>query len=63
MGCRNETVYIMACPRHIVNNTAGKVAHAFEIVTGFNIGSTGPKKAPRESLLCVITVALITKIY
>ena len=42
MGCRNsiktrihaenEAVYIMGCPRHIVHNTAGKAAGAFESV-------------------------------
>ena len=47
MGCRNsiktrihaknEGVYIMGCPCHIVHNTAGKATDAFESVTGFNV--------------------------
>ena len=47
MGCQNSTktrihakkeaVYIMECPCHIVHNTAGKAADAFESVTGFNV--------------------------
>ena len=34
---KNEAVYIMGCPCHIVHNTAGKAADAFESVTGFNV--------------------------
>ena len=47
MGCRNciktcihaknEAVYIMGCPCHIVHNTAGKAADAYESMTGFNV--------------------------
>ena len=43
MGCRNSiktrvldknpAIYIMGCPCHIVHNTAGKAADAFEEVT------------------------------
>ena len=34
---KNEAVYIMGCPCHIVHNTVGKAADAFESVTGFNV--------------------------
>ena len=47
MGCRNsiktriqeknEAIYIMGCPCHIVHNTAGKAGDAFYKATGFNV--------------------------
>ena len=49
---KNEAVYIMGCPCHIVHNTADKAADSFESVTGFDV-DTGSTKAPRESPICL----------
>ena len=34
---KNEAIYIMGCPCHIVHNTAGKAGDAFYKATGFNV--------------------------
>lgn len=63
---KNEAIYIMGCPCHIVHNTAGKAGDAFYKATGFNVDVMVVDlfywfdKALREKPLCKGIVTSVT---